>query len=223
MCRALFLLLIWSSALYAQAPLKIVCLGDSVTRGVRPGVTAEQTFCVQLEKGLKEAGVAAQVINSGVGGHKTSDGLARFERDVLAHKPSHVVIMFGLNDSWIDTGQTASRLTVAEYAANLKKMLALLRERKIAVVLMTANPVAAPKYPPERNVTLKPYVEAVRTLAREEQLPLVDLYARFAELALEGTDLNTLFTDAMHPNPKGHALIAALLQRELLAQQKRKP
>jgi acyl-CoA thioesterase-1 len=198
----------------APAPLKIVCLGDSVTKGVRPGVNPDDTFCVQLERDLKAAGRNATVINAGIGGHKTSDGLARFDRDVLAHQPTHVVIMFGINDSWVDAGKTTSRLSTADYTGNLRKMVARLQERKITPVLMTPNPVAAPRYPPERNRTLKAYVEAVRSLARQEQVPLLDVYARFAELALEGTDINTLFTDGMHPNPQGHTVLAKLLLQE---------
>jgi acyl-CoA thioesterase-1 len=218
--RSLFLLLFLTGPTTAQPSLRIVCLGDSVTRGVRLGVNLDQTYCVLLEKGLKEAGRPVQVINAGVGGHTTVDGLARFDRDVLAHKPTHVVIMFGINDSWIDKGQAASRVTVADYSANLKKMLAALKQQKITPILMTSNPVAAPRYPPERNVTLKKYVEAMRDVARTEEVRLIDVYARFAEMALEGTDLNTLFTDAMHPNPKGHAVIAEMLLGAFRAKQK---
>jgi acyl-CoA thioesterase-1 len=199
----------------AKTPLKIVCLGDSVTKAVRPGVKADETFCAVLEKKLHDTGTKATVINSGVGGHTTADGLARFDRDVLAHKPTHVVIMFGLNDCWIDDGKTAPRLTQEQYAANLKKMIDKLRADKIAIVLMTPNPVIAPKYPPARNAHLKKYVQEVRRLARTEKLPLIDVYAHIGELALEGVDLNTLFTDAQHPNPKAQALIAEWLFEEL--------
>ena len=90
-------------------------------------------------------------------------------------------------------------------------MIATLKARGIRVVLMTPNQAIAPRYGPERNITLRPYVEAVREIARGEGLPLVDVYSRFAELALEGVELNTLFTDAMHPNPKGQRLIAEML------------
>jgi lysophospholipase L1-like esterase len=55
----------------------------------------------------------------------------------------------------------------------------------------------------------------VRQLAREQQLELVDLYEYFAELAQEGVDTNTLFTDAMHPNPAGQQRIAELLEPKL--------
>jgi acyl-CoA thioesterase-1 len=210
LCNMLLLLALAAPA-DAAAPLTIVCLGDSVTKGVRTGVRPEETFCAVLEKGLIASGRRVRVINAGVGGHTTADALARFERDVLAHQPTHVVIMFGMNDSWIDQDKTASRLTVAEYTANLKKMIATLKGRRIVPILMTANPTIAPRYGPERNVTLKKYVEAMRAVAREERVLLLDVYARFAELALEGVDLNTLFTDAMHPNPKGHAIIAGML------------
>ena len=46
-------------------------------------------------------------------------------------------------------------------------------------------------------------------------MELIDVYQRFAELAIEGTDLNTLFTDGMHPNPAGQSVIAEMLARRL--------
>jgi acyl-CoA thioesterase-1 len=195
----------------ADADPRVVFLGDSVTRAVRPGVTSDQTFCTLFEKGFRASGVPIEAINAGVGGNTTADALARFERDVLARKPGFVVIMFGLNDSWIDEGKTASRLTVTQYRDNLRSMIATLKARGTRVVLMTPNPAIAPKYGPERNVTLRPYVEAVREIAQVEGLPLIDVYGRFAELALEGVELNTLFTDAMHPNPAGQRVIAEML------------
>ena len=215
-------IMLWpgSGLMSAEPPVRIVCLGDSVTKAVRPGVSAGETFCAQLERQLDAGGRDVTVITAGSGGNTTADGLARLETDVLSHDPHFVVIMFGLNDSWIDEGKTASRLTVEQYRDNLAQMVSRLRGRGIAVVLMTPNPAIAPAYPAARNVTLKTYVAAVRTLARRERLPLVDVYGRFAELAIEGADLNSLFTDAMHPNPAGQKLIAAMLTEqfgELLA------
>jgi acyl-CoA thioesterase-1 len=186
-----------------------------VTKAVRPGVTEEQTFCSLLQRSLSSPARPVEVINAGIGGNTTKDGLARFERDVLERDPHVVVLMFGLNDSWIDDGKTTSRLTVDQYRDNLLRMIVTLRDLDVAVVLMTPNPALAPKYDPQRNLTLRPYVEAVRELARGQQLALVDLYAHFGELALEGTELNGLFTDAMHPNPAGQKLIAELLETKL--------
>jgi acyl-CoA thioesterase-1 len=203
----------------AAMPARVVCLGDSVTKAVRPGVTEEQTFCALLQRTLTSPARPVEVINAGIGGNTTADGLARFERDVLDRDPDVVVLMFGLNDSWIDNGKSSSRLTVDQYRENLLRMIVTLRDLERQVVLMTPNPAIAPQYDPQRNRTLRPYVDAVRQLARQQQLELVDLYAYFGELGLEGVDLNSLFTDAMHPNPAGQKQIAELLAprlRELL-------
>jgi len=214
-CALAILLALCADRVGAAPPVRIVCLGDSVTKAVRLGVEPQQTFCALLEKELTTAERPVEVVNAGVGGNTTADGLARFERDVLAREPVGVVIMFGLNDSWIDAGTSPSRLTTEQFRDNLKQMIATLKSRGVQVVLMTPNPAIAPTYGPERNRTLKPYVEAVRQIAREEDLALVDVYARFAELGLEGADVNGLFTDAMHPNPAGQKLIADLLAPSL--------
>jgi acyl-CoA thioesterase-1 len=200
-------------AAIAEDALRIVCLGDSVTKAVRQGVLPEETFCAVLERMLRETGQPVSVVNAGIGGNSTADGLARFDTDVLAHRPNYVVLMFGLNDSWIDAGKTASRLSVQQYRENLEQMLTRLKAHGAKVVLMTPNPALPPTFGPERNATLKPYVEAVRSLAAEHDLPLIDVYRHFAELALETPNLNGLFTDAMHPNPAGQKVIAELLQQ----------
>jgi len=198
-------------AAIAAEPVRIVCLGDSVTKAVRSGVEPHETFSALLQQQLSRADQHVEVVNAGIGGNTTEDGLKRFQTDVLNHHPKVVVIMFGLNDSWIDAGKTASRLTVHEYRANLDTMLELLIGHEIKVVLMTPNPALAPTYGTERNATLRPYVEVVRSLARHHELPLVDVYQHFAELAQE-REINSLFTDDMHPNPAGQRQIADLLQ-----------
>lgn len=208
--RNLILFLMLASPVAAQTPVKIVCLGDSVTKAVRSGVKPDETFCVLLEQGLKKDGVAATVVNSGIGGHTAGQGLARFDKDVLAHQPTHVVIMFGLNDCWIDKGKTEPRVTLADYSANLKKMIATLKERKITPILMTPNPFFLPKKP-EMNTLVRQYADAMRKLAREEKVQLIDLHSYLAQLTLEGVALNAIYTDDCHPNPKGQALIADLL------------
>lgn len=199
-------------------PPRIVCLGDSVTKAVRPGVLPEETFCAVLERQLTAASCPVRVFNAGIGGNTTADGLKRFQADVLDHDPDFVVLMFGLNDSWIDRGKTDSRVSVDDYRRNLAEMIARLQARGTKVVLMTPNPAIRPQYEPERNATLKPYVAVVRNLAAEHHLPLVDVYRHFAELDQEVPDVNAYFTDAMHPNPAGQAQIAELLQAHFVGE-----
>lgn len=202
---AVLAMLLLSTAAVAQSPpLRIVCIGDSVTKAVRPGVKAEETFCAVVEARLKTSDKDAVVINSGVGSDTTEGGLKRFERDVLAHRPTHVFIMFGLNDAWVKQGAAKPLVALDRYDANLKQMIAILRDRKITPILMTSNPYNRPA----PNVEVRPYIEACRKVAREENVLIVDIYARFAELAIEGDRFKKLFVDECHMNAEGNVFIA---------------
>ena len=77
----------------------IVCLGDSVT-GVYYHTGGHRAYPEMLELALRQAHPHApiRVINAGISGHTTIDGLARLEQDVLQHHPTLVTISFGLND-----------------------------------------------------------------------------------------------------------------------------
>ncbi len=190
--------------------MTIVCLGDSVTRGVREGVEPHQTFCQVLERLLRAAGVNATVINSGIGGHTTADGWGRFEKDVLGHHPRHVVIMFGLNDSYLYEKKNESAISLEEFESNLRRMTDSLKSAGAISILMTANPMYEPTFERKRNATLHPYIEATRRVARESKSPLADVYSRFCELGMEES-LQNFLTDGMHPNPKGNEVIARML------------
>jgi len=130
----LFAKMLWPANVMAQepqsrpeSPLEIITLGDSITKGVRPGVKPDQTFAALLEADLKARGVKARVTNVGIGGERTDGALARLDRDVLAKKPRLVTIMYGTNDSYVDRGKSDSRLTLEEYRGNLKQLLEQIR------------------------------------------------------------------------------------------------
>ena len=95
----------------AAEPLRIVTLGDSITKGVRPGVKPEETFAARLEAALQTDGVAVSVVNVGIGSERTDLALKRLVKDVIAQKPAVVTIMYGTNDSYVDQGKSASRIT----------------------------------------------------------------------------------------------------------------
>src|SRR5262249_40710872 len=138
----------WASAAdKPKAEVKIVTLGDSITRGVRQGVKPEATFAFLLQEALKKEGVAAEVVNVGIGGEDTTRARARLERAVIALKPQIVTIMYGTNDSWIDRGKKDSRLTPEGYRANLVKLIGDLRKAGIRPILMT-EPCLGTKHGP---------------------------------------------------------------------------
>ena len=195
---------------WATRPITIVTLGDSITRGMRSGVTAEQTFAAQLEQQLNAAGTAVRVVNVGIGGERTDQALQRLNR-VLEHRPDLVTIMYGTNDSYVDIGKSESRLTAEQYRENLIQLASELLQRGIRPVLMTAprwsddaNPNGIGENP---NLKLEPYVAACRDVARLWRLPLVDHYEHWTQAREQGTNLREWTTDGCHPNPAGHQVL----------------
>src|SRR5262249_12725570 len=59
---------------------RIIALGDSITKGVRPGVKAEETFASLLQESLRKEGRDVEVVNAGVGGATTQGGLAQLDK-----------------------------------------------------------------------------------------------------------------------------------------------
>ena len=194
-----------------QRHLTIVTLGDSITKGVRSGVTAEQTFAALTEQRLAAAGRSVRVINVGIGGERTDQAMSRIDR-VLTHKPDIVTVMYGTNDSYVDQGKTDSRITVDEYRLNLNKIVVELLRHGVQPVLMTeprwsdqARPNGIGESP---NVKLEPYVQACRDIASEWRVPLVDHFAKWTSAREAGANLHGWTTDGCHPNSEGHVKIA---------------
>lgn len=198
----------------AARQFTIVTLGDSITKGVRAGVRAEDTFASRLETSLSTTGISARVVNVGIGGERTDQALQRLER-VLALKPDFVTIMYGTNDSYVDQGASESRISRKAYRDNLQAMIVRLLSSGVQPVLMTeprwAADAANNGAGENPNVRLAPYMEACREAAREWRLPLIDHFADWTAAEEGGTNLRDWTTDGCHPNPEGHARLAAAI------------
>lgn len=212
-----------ASAAAAGVPPVVVMLGDSTT-AVRPGAI-ERVYASRVEQSLIDSGFPVRVINAGVGGNSTTDGLGRFAKDVVAHQPDLVVIQFGINDSavdvWRDPPATSPRVSIETFETNLRRLIERSREAGARVVLMTTNPIRwTPKlkelygkmpYNPDRPdgfdlPLLSRYNAVARRVATGAGVPLVDVHAEF----MRG-DVDALLLDGMHPNDAGHAIVAGLL------------
>jgi acyl-CoA thioesterase-1 len=106
-------------------PVKIVALGDSLTAGL--GLPADATFPVRLQRALAGKGIAADVVNAGVSGDTTADGLARLDWSV-PDDADGVILELGANDA-------LRGLEPARARANLDEMLRRLAARHIPVLL----------------------------------------------------------------------------------------
>lgn len=77
-----------------EGELRVIALGDSHTQGFE--VRQHQTFAEVIERYLKERGVNARVLNTGISGYSTAEELAFLETEGLKYKPDAVVVgLFG--------------------------------------------------------------------------------------------------------------------------------
>ncbi len=222
----LLLLLLALTAVGAEPDRQtIVAFGDSIT--ARRG-------SLRVYADILADELHAQLINSGIGGHHTRMARARFERDVLAHQPDIAIILFGANDAavdvWKDPPATEPRVSLEDYAANLRYFCRELKQRGVRVLLVTPTPFrwtqhlrtlyGRPPYDPNDadgfNVVLVRYAAVVRRIAAEEQVTLIDAWQAFeAHGEQEGQSLDELLLDGMHPNAKGQRILADLLLAKL--------
>jgi isoamyl acetate esterase len=199
---------------------KILTLGDSITEGERNGVLCTETFTYYLGDYFRNNGFRdVSMIREGISGENTSQVLRRLQRDVVDKKPTFVTIMYGTNDAFIDVqnnpDKTSPRIPLDIYEKNLIKIIRTLKQNNITPILMTPIPMGhfwimdigiyKEKGP---NFLLKQYAETVRRIASRENLPLVDHYRFWQEKQKKGQDLNLWLVDGLHPNPRGHRIMA---------------
>ncbi len=204
--------------------VRIVMLGDSITNGT--GVKEPETFRDITQRELtKKLGTPVEVINAGINGDIVTQAVNRLEKDVLNRKPDLVTIMFGGNEAGFYRPETnrfaeTPRVGLDEFKVALGTIVDRLRAARISVVLMTCPPMteryAGAHLKPYRehgiNFLVKDYARAMRDVATEKQVELIDVYDAFQQ------DSGSLdyFLDGLHPDTRGHRFIADSLIPRLL-------
>ena len=209
--------------------VKIVAFGNSTT-APRRGV--EHVFSVRLQQKLDKAGIAAIVINSGVGSSHTGSvkdndfakvrhGMDRFQLDVLGHCPDWVIINFGLNDAYQDEGiHGKARISLIKYRENIEFFIKKIEEQGGKVILLTPNPLGS-KYEHFRIAQVEQYADCVRAIAKDREVLLLDSWELFYRYASENKvagNIDFLYLDGIHPNDLGHQLIAEALYKLFIHQ-----
>jgi acyl-CoA thioesterase I len=167
----------------------ILFLGDSLTEGL--GVTKDEAFPKLVEILIQtELKKNITVINAGVSGSTTSDGLDRLKW-YLKKKPSIVFLALGANDG-------LRGLDLKQSQKNLEEIIKFAQESNSKVLL--AGMLIPPNYGPQ-------YTENFRKMYEE----IKDKYKlKSMDFLLEGVagnkELNQ--SDGIHPNEQGHKIIA---------------
>ena len=202
-----------------------VFLGDSVTAGyfesskdkMHSKANHDMVYHNRLKKILNFyfPEKIINIINSGIGGQTSTQGLQRIEEDVISHNPDFVVVCFGLND--------ASR-PVERYIENMSAIFEELTKRKIDVIYMTPNmlntavvrdilpEIAKAKAELQNSGQMDIHMEAGRKTAKQYNIPICDCYNYWKTLNSIGIDTNRLLANGInHPVEQMHWLFAAKL------------
>ncbi len=124
-----------------QGPVvRIVALGDSLFAGY--GLRPEEAYPLRLQAALRRKGINAQVVNAGVSGDTTADGLARLDF-TLGSGPAPDLVILSLGGNDMLRGQRPENTR-----EHLDDLLGKLAERHIKVVMMgmMAAPNMGPAY-----------------------------------------------------------------------------
>jgi acyl-CoA thioesterase I len=171
-----------------------VAFGDSLTAGY--GADPGQSYPDNLQRDLDKAGYSYHVVNLGISGETTSDGLARVG-SVIAQQPRIVILEFGGNDGLRGVPISAAR-------ANLDQIMARLAAAHIRILL--AGITLPPNYGRDYIGQLQTMYQ---TLATKYHVPLIPFL-------LEGVFEHGLFQqDGIHPNAEGYAMVAGTVLRYL--------
>jgi acyl-CoA thioesterase I len=186
--------------------VNIVCHGHSVPAGyfVTPHVDSVNAYPHLLYLALKERypNAVLNVIVTAIGGESSPSGAARYERDVLTHRPNIVLIDYSLNDRGLglETARAAWKSMIEKTPPGVK------------VLLLTPTPDLSAKLSDPQD-PLNLHAEQVRALAREYHVGLVDSQAAFNRYVAAGGQMPELMSQGNHPNRKGHDLVTAEILR----------
>lgn len=165
----------------------VVALGDSLTAG--PGLRASETWPALIQERIRAAGFPHDVVNAGVSGDTTADGVARLDR-ALVPRTTVLMLALGANDG-----------LRGEPLANVERNLATIIERaqarniKVLLCGMETPPSHGWQY------TLD-FHDIYPRLAARYDLPLMP----FLLAGVVGRPELTL--DGFHPNAAGMRIIA---------------
>ncbi len=200
-------LLLFSLSAYAQSPIKIACVGNSITQG--PGRDNPDSYPLQMQKILGEAYL---VKNFGVSGRtllRKGDfpywNEPQFQ-EVKDFAPDILVIMLGTNDS-----KPQNWTHKADFRKDYLDMIAEFRQHmpvdgKVYVIMPV--PVTKDNFGITANVMNNEQRMMIMDIAQSSASELIDLYTPLIDKA-------ELLPDGVHPNKEGLGIMAAVVARAI--------
>jgi acyl-CoA thioesterase-1 len=191
----MFAAFIFSQFLIVWAQKNIVFLGDSLTEGYL--LDQNKAYPALIQKKIDEKKLNYKVVNAGISGSTSASGPTRLKW-YLKQPLDILVLALGANDG-------LRGVNLKETEKNLKKTIQIAVEKKVKILLVGMK--LPPNYGKEFSLGFE---KLYQKLAQEEKLPLVPFMLKDVGGMKE---LN--LPDGIHPNEKGHQVVANTIWEKL--------
>ncbi len=161
----------------------------------------------------------SKFVGTGVVGDQVSDLTRRLRKDVLAKKPTHVVIYVGVNDvASLGPSRAALNAGAETYSEGLAGLVESITASGAEVMLCTPGVIGEDvDQGTLTNYGLELYATKVRELAAGRQTGLCDLRSEFTRYLVNNKRLSkrsgALTVDGLHLNGAGNRLVARTILR----------
>jgi lysophospholipase L1-like esterase len=191
-------------------PNVYVAFGDSITLG--QGSSTGGGYRTLLQAQLTTYFGQAFIVNSGKDGTFSSNGADRIPGVMSREQPAYALILYGTND-WNDQRCQNSPPADCSTIDNLTTIVEYVKGVSSYPVLATlppTNPTLAPQQRTDWNAGMNTLIKA---LAQREGAIVADVFAAFP--TTNPSALPNYFSDGIHPNDQGYALVAQAFLKAL--------
>jgi len=183
---------------------KFIGFGDSITYGtINKEEAPELGYIPRLQPLLDEQLYkGAEVINEGIPGSQTWEGVERIEPVILTHQGKYLLFHYGTNDV------VHLEMPTSAIVFNIKYMIDKALEYHVQPVLTTLIPRnggAKEDLHRERGLAVS---QGIKDLAQSLDIPLIDLWNIFLYYPAYDGGYMSLMSDSVHPSEKGYQLMA---------------
>lgn len=197
-----FIILFYFLFLISCAPVRVACVGDSITYG--SGIKGRDSLAYpqQLQKKL---GKKYKVVNFGVSGATMSKNgnkpywKTKEYQNAKDFNPDNIVLMLGTNDSKPVNWNSGNNDFEKDYSDMISKFSQLKSKPKIYLGL--PPPVGKNSWGIQKNIVEGEVTDLIKKIAKKHHLETIDYYRLFSYKL-------KLLPDNIHPNAEGAKLIA---------------
>jgi lysophospholipase L1-like esterase len=182
-----------------------VGFGDSITYGYIDRLpTPDLGYPPRLAIILNQNFGPTEMINEGIGGEATPEGLARIDSVLAAHPARYILIMEGTNDVIRNT------LSMDTSVFNIREMVRKCREAGVFPTITTIVPRRDWAWSNPQVRTRQFYLnDQIRQIPAELNVSFIDMDQLFLHYpAADGGLLAVLSNDLKHPSEKGYQFMA---------------